>query len=807
MQTMAGLNNDSEFLGEMAQEICRFLHDDRLDMGNYPFHVPGNNPFKIFKTLLTKILDIYPDKHFVLMIDEYEMLEQKFDAGQLNPEIINFWAGLLESERRLSFIFTGSYALEQRQNIEYWRVLFGKSIYRRVSLLSHDDARRLIIEPVRQLVTYDDKAVDAIYYLTAGQPFYTQVVCQNLIDHLNERRKNRVETAEVNTVTEEILRNPLPQMIYVWNRLAPLEKLAMAVLADLQQPKAGFISLTKIMRFVQQKKSGVQTSRNEITMAVESLCAQELVIKNKNEESYRIQIDLLRRWIRQDHSFWRIVQEITPSQFTPRAETVALTQFESQPRRRSNKLAYLVTAAAIIILGTVVAKNWIFQAPNPPEKTAEAVPPPAALPPRKDSSAVHAATEEKTPAEPAPTSMRAQKKQAAGDERKTSEPSALAAASAEERLATAARDSVVEKRFAAKAALAESFAKEDFRQGLELEAEGDRARERRDFTQAKSFYENATSYFDRAKTSSAEMAALTKEIEGFKNKISQSKTKIMVTAIEQEEKRGNDAISAGNLVEALAHYKNAYNFHLGRVNLINALAFVPITGGTFTIGSNAGRLDEQPPSETRVNGFQMSKYEVTNSNYAVFLNSEGNQTEERSAWIALKMTDCLIEKDGEKFRAKPGFENYPVTYVTWFGAKAFCNWVEGRLPTEAEWEYACRAGKPTPYFFGDDPQRLPDFAWHKGRSDDQMHPVGRKIANDFGLHDMLGNVWEWCADWYDPKYYAKKEPDNPKGPSQGEYRVLRGGGFNSESKDCRVSTRNSLVPFDRYNFVGFRVVR
>jgi len=858
MQTMAGLNSDGEFLQEMMQEICRILQDDRIDMHDYTFHGVNDNPYKTFKALLAKILLLYPEKHLVFMIDEYEMLEQKFEEGNLNPEIINFFAGLLEGERCLSFIFTGSTALEQRKNIDYWRVLFGKSIYRRISLLSRDETTRLIAEPVRRWVTYDDNAIDAIYHLTAGQPFYTQVVCQNLIDHLNECRKNYVEPADVSAVTEEILRNPLPQMIYIWNRLAPLEKLAMAVLADLQQPKDGFVAMAKITRFLQQKKSGLPAGRNEMTMALESLCMQELVIKK--EESYRIQIELLRQWIRQEHSFWRIVQEIFPSQFTTRLETVGLTQ---PPERRSSKMPYIMAIAAVIVLGGVFVKNWIFKTPNQIEKKSAAAPPPVSLPAREDSAQLFPSAEDKARAERAQTKMRAMKKhadelaafpvakdvyqaastkeeeannawaqgryqeaagffdEAAGfyDQAATQAASmttqkqpapaktVLPYTSEDERLVNAARDSVIEKKIAAKAALAENYAKEDFRKGLELEAEGDRARESRNFAPAKSSYENAIGYFERAKTHSTEMAGLTLEIDSFKKKIASSKTEIVVTAAEQEVKRGEDALNTGNLAEALDHYKKAYNFHLSRVNLINALAFVPIKGDLFTIGYSAGRPDEQPPFEIRVNDFQMSKYEATNANYAIFLNSEGNQIEGQSPWLDLTKPDCRIEKVGDSFRARPGFENYPVVYVTWFGAKAFCRWVGGRLPTEAEWEYACRMGKPVQYFLGNDPQLLADFAWHKGANGGQAHPVGRKLANDFGLHDLLGNVWEWCADWYDPKYYARKVVDNPQGPSQGEYRVLRGGAFNSDAKECRSSVRSPLIPFDRYNFVGFRVVR
>jgi formylglycine-generating enzyme required for sulfatase activity len=129
------------------------------------------------------------------------------------------------------------------------------------------------------------------------------------------------------------------------------------------------------------------------------------------------------------------------------------------------------------------------------------------------------------------------------------------------------------------------------------------------------------------------------------------------------------------------------------------------------------------------------------------------------------------------------------------------------LPTEAEWEYACRAGSRAKYYFGDDPNLLKEHVWYGEESGNQIHPIGKKPANAFRLHDMLGNVWEWCEDWYDLKYYSKRESDNPAGPIQGNLRILRGGAFNSNSEQCRSGTRSALSPFDRYNSVGFRVVR
>jgi formylglycine-generating enzyme required for sulfatase activity len=131
-----------------------------------------------------------------------------------------------------------------------------------------------------------------------------------------------------------------------------------------------------------------------------------------------------------------------------------------------------------------------------------------------------------------------------------------------------------------------------------------------------------------------------------------------------------------------------------------------------------------------------------------------------------------------------------------------------RLPTEAEWEYACRAGSTTRYSFGDDAADLGAFAWYDGNSDGKTHPVGQKRPNAWGLYDMHGNVWEWCWDAYEADYYSKKPPAaDPLGPSQAASRVSRGGGWNFSPQNCRSAHRSGGEPGFRGNFLGFRVAR
>ena len=153
----------------------------------------------------------------------------------------------------------------------------------------------------------------------------------------------------------------------------------------------------------------------------------------------------------------------------------------------------------------------------------------------------------------------------------------------------------------------------------------------------------------------------------------------------------------------------------------------------------------------------------------------------------------------------------PIETVSWHDAVEFCKKVSQktgktvRLPTEAQWEYACRAGTKTRFSFGDKAEDLGDYAWYDGNSDRVTHPVGQKMPNDFGLYDMLGNVWQWCADWCSEDYSEARDTD-PTGPASGKARVLRGGCWYDAPLHCRSAYRNGDLPGSRLGIIGFRVV-
>lgn len=217
-----------------------------------------------------------------------------------------------------------------------------------------------------------------------------------------------------------------------------------------------------------------------------------------------------------------------------------------------------------------------------------------------------------------------------------------------------------------------------------------------------------------------------------------------------------------------------------------------IQGGTFLMGSAEGPKDAQATHQITVNSFFMGQYEVTFEEYDAYCRSKNK---------------ALLPDDGW------GRGRRPVINVTWEEANAYCRWLTEqtgsvwRLPTEAEWEYAAKGGKNgevTQYAGGN---RLSQYGWHTSNSGAKTHPVGQKRPNELGLFDMSGNVWEWCKDWYGSDYYSKSPSKNPKGPSDGLNKILRGGSWGSSGSNCRVYTRDSFNPYNSDNSNGFRVVR
>ena len=224
----------------------------------------------------------------------------------------------------------------------------------------------------------------------------------------------------------------------------------------------------------------------------------------------------------------------------------------------------------------------------------------------------------------------------------------------------------------------------------------------------------------------------------------------------------------------------------------SGIAFVAIPAGEFKMGSDQIGEEGKPIHLVRIsNRFLQGKYPVTNSQYRQFLDDTASSVKQPEFWSDRRFNQ----------------PEQPVVGISWGDAQAFCEWAGCRLPTEAEWEYACRAGTTTEYSFGDDETELVEYGWFNGNSDSQTQPVGSKKSNPWGLYDMHGNVLEWCEDWFDKEYYRQSPELDPPGPPKGSYRVNRGGSWFYRAELCRSAGRLRLTPASRYNNLGFRVAR
>jgi formylglycine-generating enzyme required for sulfatase activity len=175
-----------------------------------------------------------------------------------------------------------------------------------------------------------------------------------------------------------------------------------------------------------------------------------------------------------------------------------------------------------------------------------------------------------------------------------------------------------------------------------------------------------------------------------------------------------------------------------------------------------------------------------------------------------------VEKDGVNWKCgvsgplRPQSEfNHPVIHVSWNDAVAYAQWLSRktgktwRLPSEAEWEFAAKGGSATTYSGSNS---IDEVAWYSSNSGGKTQPVGQKKPNGYGLYDMTGNVWEWCADWYSSDYYKSSPSSNPQGPNSGSHRVYRGGSWYINAEYCRVANRNGSAPDYRGHDIGFRLV-
>jgi len=285
-------------------------------------------------------------------------------------------------------------------------------------------------------------------------------------------------------------------------------------------------------------------------------------------------------------------------------------------------------------------------------------------------------------------------------------------------------------------------------------------------------------------------------------------------------------IDTTDIVDSIIYHREVVFkiFYPDEVDLF--IDMVRVAGGTFKIGNDYYDEDERPAYKIRLSNFLLSKYEVTNYLFAIFLNdlkcdSLGEFEGIKIIDLEHPMTRINRNKFTGKFSVEYGYDNYPVVNVSWAGAQMFCKAAGGRLPSEAEWEYAARGGiyakRKVVGQMGDDYEYLylyagayymSDVGWFVDNSHGDVWAVGRKMPNELGLFDMCGNVWEWCYDKYNNQFYRindrSLDPMCLTGPN---VRVNRGGSWSNDAIFCRVTNRNFLDAYNYNPYLGFRYMR
>jgi len=229
------------------------------------------------------------------------------------------------------------------------------------------------------------------------------------------------------------------------------------------------------------------------------------------------------------------------------------------------------------------------------------------------------------------------------------------------------------------------------------------------------------------------------------------------------------------------------------------MTFAILPAGEYRMGSSPldrFRTEDEMPRHRVVisHPFSLAVTEVTVGQYRRFIQETGYDMGDMAEWL------------------QTADEQLPAAGISWEDARAFIQWLNDRdpghryrLPTEAEWEYACRAGTDTTWFFGDDFTIIHRYAWYYRNAGDGPRPVATRLPNPWGLYDMLGNVYEWVSDWYNAESYQQHREQDPTGPSSGQARVCRGGGWHCNPDNCRCAYRNYGPPDKRSMSIGFRI--
>ena len=301
LQLYGNVVDDFDFYTRMAVEIADSMRKRGVPLPD----IEGEGRRRV-ERILDELIGGPNGRNVLLLFDEYEILETLIENGALHRATIDYLSGILEKYPAVSCILTGSVRLEERK-AACWKQLIGKSLYRKISFLTRSDALRLIQEPLGDAVRYGEGVPERIWRLTAGQPFYTQAVCMNMVDHLNDTASNRPSAEDLAAVVDQLVENPLPQMLYFWDSFGYEQKLCLSLLAETLVGDEDWADPLALQQHAVSIEFPEPPEIDTVSMALEGLFAREVL--TRAADGFQFRMDLLRPWILRDHSPWQVLAE------------------------------------------------------------------------------------------------------------------------------------------------------------------------------------------------------------------------------------------------------------------------------------------------------------------------------------------------------------------------------------------------------------------------------------------------------------------------------------------------------------------
>ena len=311
IQEMAGVDTH-DFLREIAQKVSECLNlpeseKAELDSLRGELEDKSKRAYGSFDDFLAYAGSKLGGKYLLFLIDEYEILERKVNEGDLTDDIFTYLRNLMQNRDNLAFIFSGSRPFARCERKE-WVLTFNMAQPKEVSFLARENAVALITEPLKDYIKYDRKAVDRILRLTAGHPFFTQAICLQIVEDLNDAQENRVTVDRVDQACNDIVENAPFHLAFVWRELSPDEKIVIALLAEIITDGTSCATAGDISS--RSSHYELDYDRATINKALARLLEEHLVEKTPEEEAHRFRMDLIRAWVQAEHPTWGVLKEV-----------------------------------------------------------------------------------------------------------------------------------------------------------------------------------------------------------------------------------------------------------------------------------------------------------------------------------------------------------------------------------------------------------------------------------------------------------------------------------------------------------------